>query len=334
MDKKNKSGSLVPESTQLVKSNTVTNDSYGTYPHNRPINDHVNLGVINLLKPKGPTSHEVTAWIKQILDIKKAGHSGSLDPSVDGLLPIMLGKATKAIRALRLSGKGYICLMRLHGPVKKMKILSVINEFQGQIFQIPPKVSAVKRSVRIRTIYCIEVLEIKENYVLMNIFCEAGTYIRKLCYDMGEALGCGANMQELRRIRTGPFDEMNAVTLQDVVDAFILWQKKGIEDELRSVVLPMEEGLSHLPSIIIRDTAVDAICRGASLAVPGVSKLDPNIKKGDTICIFTIKGEAVALSTAKMESNEIIDFETGIVAITERVIMDAGTYPSSWNKKL
>ncbi len=329
------SDSKLPSETErklIHVSNSSASMEYGCSPYMRLIDEHINRGVINLLKPKGPTSHEVTAWVKDILHLKKAGHSGSLDPGVDGLLPTMLGKATKTIRALRLSGKEYVCLMRLHSAVPDRKIIRVCSEFEGQIFQIPPLISAVKRAVRIRKIYYLEIIEIKDNLVLMRIGCEAGTYIRKLCHDIGEALGCGAHMQELRRTKTGPFNEDTAVTLHDVTDAYAFWEEHGDESELRRVILPMEEGLKHLPPIVIRDSAVDAICHGASLAVPGIVSLDSMIKKDDTVCIYTLKGEAVALSRAVMDTDEILENDSGIVAVTERVIMDAGTYPSIWSK--
>lgn len=165
-------------------------------------------GVVNLDKPRGPTSHEVTAWVKDILELSRAGHSGSLDPGVTGVQPIMLGKATKAVSALRLSGKEYVCLMRLHEPAPEKRVRSICKQFTGPIFQMPPIVSAVKREVRVRMIYYLEVIEVQDKSVLMRVGCEAGTYLRKLCHDIGTALGTGAHMQQLRRTKTGPFEKI------------------------------------------------------------------------------------------------------------------------------
>jgi len=317
----------------LHKTKAFTDSSYGCPPSMRPIGQHLLMGVVNLNKPSGPTSHEVTAWVKAILGLQRAGHSGSLDPGVTGLLPIMLGKATKTVSALRLSGKEYVCLMRLHDVIPERNIRKVCSEFTGSIYQMPPVISAVKRSIRIRHIYYLDVLEIDGPMVLMRVGCEAGTYIRKLCHDLGLALGCGAHMQQLIRTRTGPFKEDTAVTMQELKDAFVFWEEEGREDELRRVVRPMEEGLSHLPRIIVRDSAVDALCHGASLAVPGIVSLDPWIKQEQQICILTLKGEAVAIATSNMDSASIMDASNGLVARTERVIMDVDVYPKCWHRR-
>ncbi|WP_135606338.1 RNA-guided pseudouridylation complex pseudouridine synthase subunit Cbf5 [Methanococcoides sp. NM1] len=317
----------------VVKAHATTNAAYGCKPEDRPILDYINLGVVNIDKPVGPTSHEVTAWIRDMLGVSKAGHSGSLDPGVTGVLPVMLGKATKAVSALRLSGKEYICLMHLHNDIPEIKIRRVCKDFNGPIYQTPPIISAVKRQLRIRNIYYLDVLEIDGREVLMRVGCEAGTYLRKLCHDIGLILGCGANMKQLRRTGTGPFREDSLVTLYDLKDACVFWQEDNDETELRKLILPMEEGLSHLPRIIIRDTAVDAICRGAYLAVSGIVSFSKSIKKDDKVALFTLKGEAVALCKASMDSDELLNNDHGISCITERVIMDAAIYPRCWKAK-
>ena len=316
----------------VQRASATTNPDYGCVPSERPIREHIEMGVVNLDKTRGPTSHEVAAWIKRIVEVDRAGHSGSLDPKVTGLLPIMLGKATKAISALRLSGKEYVCLMHLHEKVPEDDIRRVCAEFTGPIYQMPPVKSAVRRATRIRTIYYNEVLEIDDagTSVLMRVGCEAGTYMRKLCHDIGLVLGCGAHMQELRRTKTGPFTEETAVSLHDLMDAYVFWKEDGDESELRRLILPMEDGLRHIPKIVIRDSAIDAICSGAMLAVPGIVSFSTGIKKGDFACILSQKGEAVALCKAAMDIDETLDKSAGIAAVTERVIMDAGTYPRGW----
>lgn len=327
------SGNSKDVDTMVVKAHATTNAAYGCRPEERPILDHINMGVVNIDKPQGPTSHEVTAWIRDMLGVSKAGHSGSLDPGVTGVLPVMLGKATKAVSALRLSGKEYICLMHLHGNVPEAKIRRVCKDFKGPIYQTPPVISAVKRQLRIRNIYYLDVLEVDGREVLMRVGCEAGTYLRKLCHDIGLILGCGANMKQLRRTGTGPFREDTLVTLYDLKDACVFWQEDNYETGLRKLILPMEAGLSHLPRIIIRDTAVDAVCRGAQLAVSGIVSFSKGINKDDKIALFTLKGEAVALCRSSMDSDELLDNDHGIACITERVIMDAAIYPSCWKAK-
>jgi H/ACA ribonucleoprotein complex subunit 4 len=248
-------------------------------------------------------------------------------------LPILLGKATKAVPALRLSGKEYVCLLKLHKKMPPKLVRKVCEEFTGPIYQIPPIKSAVKRALRIRTIYYIEVLEIEGSAVLFRVGCEAGTYIRKLCHDIGLALGCGGHMQELRRTKAGPFTERTLITLQDLVDAYVFWKEDGDESEIRRVIMPMESAVSHLQKIILRDSAVDAVCSGASLTVPGITSVDSNLVKGELTALFTLKGEFVALAKAEMNTEEILKASSGIAVTPVRVMMEAGTYPKGWTKK-
>lgn len=317
----------------LLKKPAKTDPRYGTYPDKRPILQYINLGVVNLDKPPGPTSHEVVAWVKKILNLRLAGHSGTLDPKVTGVLPIMLGDATKAVGALLEAGKEYICAMRLHRQVSEKKIREVFKEFTTTIYQRPPLKSAVKREIRMRKIYYLDILEIQGRDILFKVGCEAGTYIRKLCHDIGEAIGSGANMSALRRTRSGPFKEdKTLVRLHELKDAYVIWQEEGEESQLRRVILPMEYALQHLPKIYIRDTAVDAICHGADLAVPGVVSFESKIARGDQVAIFTLKGEAVALGIAQLSSDEILKARDGIAVNAKRVIMPPGTYPKSWSR--
>jgi len=318
----------------LVKSEDETDERFGRKPSERDIEEHIRKGVINLDKPAGPTSHEVTAWVKRILNLDKAGHSGTLDPKVTGLLPIMLEEATKAVDALLTAGKEYVCLMKLHKNMPEKKVEEVFEEFTGEIYQKPSIKSAVKRKTRVRRIYYMEILEIDGKSVLFKVGCEAGTYIRKLCHDIGLALGSGAHMQELRRTRTGPFHEDETlVTLHDLKDAYVEWKENNDERLLRKAILPMEYALLHIPKIVIRDSAVDALCHGAGLAAPGVLSLEGGIEKGDVVAIFTQKGEVVSLGRALMKSVEILKAATGMVATTDRVFLKPGTYPRAWKKK-
>jgi H/ACA ribonucleoprotein complex subunit 4 len=321
------------ERTLVRKSGAWTNPCYGHYPEKRPILEYIEKGVVNIDKPGGPTSHEVAAWVKDILGVNTAGHAGSLDPKVTGLLPTLLGKATKAVPALRLSGKEYVCLLKLHREMPPKLVRKVCEEFTGPIYQVPPIKSAVKRVLRVRTIYYLELIEIEGSSVLFRVGCEAGTYIRKLCHDIGLALGCGGHMQELRRTKAGPFTERTLITLQDLKDAYVFWKEDGDESEIRRVIRPMESAVSHLPKIILRDSAVDAICSGAYLAVPGITSLDSDLKKGDLVGLFTLKGELVALAKAEMTTEEILKASTGLAATPVRIMIKIGTYPKGWTKK-
>lgn len=248
-----------------------------------------------------------------------------------GVLPTALEEATKVIQALLVSGKEYVCVMKLHSKVSEDRIRAVLEEFQGEIYQMPPVRASVKRRLRTRKIYYTELLETVETDVLFKVGCEAGTYVRKLVHDMGEALGCGAHMRELRRTRAGPFvEDGDMVTLHDVFYRHSIWQETGDETMLRRFIQPMEKALELIPKIYVRDSAVDAICHGAHLAAPGVLSLETEIKAKDAIAVFTQKGEAVALAEATASTEEILRMGHGFVAKTERVLMPRGLYPKMW----
>ncbi|MBU3965802.1 MAG: RNA-guided pseudouridylation complex pseudouridine synthase subunit Cbf5 [Euryarchaeota archaeon] len=318
----------------FIKSEDANEKIFGKRPDERPIQEYIQKGVINLDKPAGPTSHEVTSWVKKILEIEKAGHSGTLDPNVTGLLPVMLGHSTKAVDALLNAGKEYICLMKLHTQVPEKELKQVFKEFKGEIYQKPSIISAVRRETRIRNIYYLELLEVEDKNVLFRVGCEAGTYIRKLCHDMGMAMGKGAHMQELRRSKSGPFREDDTlITLHDLKDAYVEWKENGSEAILRKVILPMERAFWHLPKLVIRDNAVDALCHGAGLAAPGVLTVESDIEKGDPVAVFTQKGEAVSFGVAQMKTLDILKAATGIVVTTDRVFLEPGTYPKGWKAK-
>ena len=314
----------------LIREKEGTDPSHGWEPRSRPIREYLETGVINLDKPPGPSSHEVVAWVKRLLDLQRAGHGGTLDPKVSGVLPITLGRSTRIISFIMKSGKEYVGLMETHCDVGDAQLSNTAKEFTGPIYQLPPVRSAVKRALRIRNIYSIQILERKGKFVLIRVDCEAGTYIRKLFHDMGEVIGCGAHMRELRRVRAGPFKEESSLTLHDLLDAITHWKDSGDESLLRKVVCPIEESLWQFPKVVIRDSAVDALCHGASLASPGVLTVDEGIREGDLVCLMTLKGELVSFARAAMSSESILKSDHGIAAKTSRTVMPPGTYPKGW----
>ena len=267
----------------LIKINDSTIDeNYGYYPFKRPIENLLNYGLILLDKPPGHTSHEIVSYVKKILGLEKAGHSGTLDPGTTGLLPIGLEEGTKIVPVLLLGPKEYVALARIHNQIPVEKLIKILKEFTGPIFQKPPQRSSVKRQTRIRTIYEMDLLDQFDRLVLLRVLCESGTYIRKLIYDIGEILEDGASMIELRRTKVMGFnDETKFVRLHDLVDAFFLYKEKNEENKLRKLILPIETALTDISAVTIRDTAVDALCHGAQLALPGVVSIPKNLKKND-----------------------------------------------------
>lgn len=307
----------------LIRLESETDSSYGCNPNKRPLNELITYGIVNINKTQGPTSHQVTDYVKKILNLKHAGHSGTLDPNVTGSLIIALEDATRVVQNLLKAGKEYVCLMHVHDKVDELKLKQTINSFVTKIDQMPPRKSAVKRQWRQREIYYITILEIKEQDVLFKVGCEAGTYIRKLCHDIGEKLNTGASMTQLIRTRVGPFDESTMCTLYELKDAF----EANDEKKLRKIIQPMETAVKHLPKIWIYDEAVDSLCHGSVLAIPGISKLESNIKENELVAVLTLKNELVCTGNSQKSSEEIMNEKKGIVIKPSKVYMKRNIYP-------
>lgn len=312
-----------------VKAEEETNPDYGCSPEERPMSQYIRFGMLVIDKTPGPTSHEVASWIKKLLELDKVGHGGTLDPKVTGVLPVTLQNSTKIVQALLDSGKEYVCVMRTHEDVSEGKVRETLQHFTGEIYQRPPLRSSVSRRLRTRYIYDIDFIENEDRNWLFKVACQSGTYIRKLCYDVGELIGCGAHMQELRRIRSGPFTEDDMFSLYDLSEA-VDFKQEGDEAPLRRIIRPFEDAAQLLPKIWIRDSAVEAICNGAQLAVPGILRYESGIQVNDLVTVMTQKDEAVALMRTNMSSGKIQTEDNGISATTERVLMPRGIYPKTW----
>jgi len=313
----------------LVKFEEGTDESFGKHPEERSVEELLETGVVLVDKPQGPSSHEVTSWVKKMLNASKAGHSGTLDPNVSGVLPVGLNRATRVMGLMLKGSKEYVGIIKFHKEVGEEEVVNMFQKFTGEVEQIPPVKSAVRRVLRKRKVYYLEALEFNGREVLFRVGCEAGTYIRKLCFDIGKELGCGANMLELRRTKVGRIEENQLSTLQEVKDAFWLWEERGEEREMRRVVHPVEK-VVDLKRVWLRDSAVESICSGAALAAPGVAKVEEGINIGDTVALMSLKDELVAIGVAEASSQQMYEMEKGVVAKTKRVMMKKGTYPKCW----
>ena len=287
-------------------------------------------GVFLADKPQGPTSHQVSAWVRDLVGAERAGHGGTLDPRVTGVLPIAFNEATRALDALLAGDKEYVGVLELHQDVADEKVRDMVRRFTGAIYQMPPVRSAVKRELRVRTIHEFDLVEREGRLVLFRTRCESGTYIRTLANDLGEALGVGAHLVDLRRTRNGPFLESEAHPLTELQDAIAFWREDADDAALRRLVLPMERLLAHLPKIVLKDTAVDAVCHGANLMVPGVAAMDAGAAKGALVALVTAKGEGIALARTLLSPSQVESARKGVVADIERVLMEPGTYPKGW----
>eukprot|EP01036_Dinobryon_divergens_P025162 gene25162-33683_t len=304
----------------------------GMSPLKRSLVEYMHYGVINLDKPANPSSHEVVAWVKRMLRVEKTGHSGTLDPKVTGCLIVCIDRATRLAKAQQSAGKEYVGIVRLHSAVENVaKLYSAVETLTGALFQRPPLIAAVKRQLRIRTIYESKLYEYDaaKHLGVFWISCEAGTYVRTLCVHLGLLVGTGGHMQELRRVRSGIMSENdNMCTMHDLLDAQYLFDTAKDESYLRRVVMPLETLLTNFKRIV--DSAVNAICYGAKLMIPGLLRFADGIDCGDEIVMITTKGEAIAMGIAQMNTAVMATVDHGVVAKIKRVIMERDTYPRRW----
>ncbi|ASK63482.1 tRNA pseudouridine(55) synthase TruB [Virgibacillus phasianinus] len=264
-------------------------------------------GILPLWKPKGMTSHDCVAKIRRLYQTKKVGHTGTLDPGVEGVLPICIGQATKIVPYLTNTEKVYIAELSLgsstdtedaSGKVINQKqvnyvpsneeIETVLKQFRGQIIQIPPMYSAVKvngrklyeyaranktveRPKRKVSIHQLQLLGTADNRINLKIVCSKGTYIRTLCVDIGEALGYPAHMSDLVRTKTGSFMREDTVTFEQI-------ETKVEEQKQAELLLPMIEGLSHLDYYSVDEDTCKKVLFGQKLKKPMINlKTDPFI---------------------------------------------------------
>jgi H/ACA ribonucleoprotein complex subunit 4 len=311
----------------LVKKEAKTDEDLGIYPQDRKTEEILDYGVIIINKPQGPTSHQVSDYVKKILLIKKSGHSGTLDPNVHGVLPIAIGRATKVVQALLNSGKEYVGIMHLHKDVGENKLKRIIkSHFTGIISQTPPLKSSVKRVRRQREVYYFDILEKDGQDAMFIVGCQAGTYIRKLVHDLGQKLKVGAHMQELRRTKAGPYDEKILYTLQDLIDAYHYYKQEDNDKLIRNIIQPIESAVEHLPKIWVFDSTIESMCHGADLKIPGISRINDHIEIDKMVAIMSLKDELIALGKASLDSESIIKQDRGIAVKTEKVFMEPGTY--------
>ena len=319
----------------MHKISSNTSAPYGTPPSMRSVESLLSSGVVIINKQSGPSSHQVAAWLTDSLELEATGHGGTLDPNVTGVLPVSLGRASKVIKVLQESSKEYICHLRLGKDPGRKKLDEVFSKFIGPIYQIPPFQAAVKRELRIRRIYSLEILEHKSKSVLFRVECEGGTYIRNLCDDVASIIGTKGIMEQLIRTKSGPFNLEDSFSLIEAHDIFQSWKASSDEDRIRKLLRPLEDMLVDLPKIEVKDSAVDAICHGADLAIPGISAVSKKMKRGQLVSLVSGQGESIALGRATVDGKEIIDKknEKGKAVKLERVIMERGTYPREWKSK-
>ncbi|MGD9275863.1 MAG: RNA-guided pseudouridylation complex pseudouridine synthase subunit Cbf5 [Candidatus Pacearchaeota archaeon] len=260
-----------------------------TLKQKKSVKDLLEFGIININKPSGPTSFNISDFVRKTLNLRKTSHFGTLDPKVTGVLPIALNRACKLTGYFLGEDKEYIGIMRIHKDVTKKEIEKKIKEkFTGKIKQLPPLKSRVKRELREREIKEFKILEINDKDILFKTNVQGGTYIRKLIDDLGRELGIGAHMLELRRIRAGIFTEddktypsANLYDFEKVCEEY----KNGNEELLRKIIIPGEIISELFPAIKIKKENLKQIFTGKPIHEKDLVKKE-KIKKGETIIVF------------------------------------------------
>ncbi|HXQ79495.1 MAG TPA: RNA-guided pseudouridylation complex pseudouridine synthase subunit Cbf5 [Thermoplasmata archaeon] len=282
-------------------------------------------------KPRGPSSHQVTAWARDLLGVSVAGHAGTLDPNVSGLLWVGVGPALKLLPLVLEFPKRYVASVVLHGPVPVKEVEKMLQEFTGPIYQTPPVRSAVKRERRVRTIHRLELVEADGPRLLLDLTADSGTYVRTLAVDLGEALGLGGHMEELRRVATGPFREKQSVALATLADAAAA-RAAGDPAPLLALLHPIEEVWREFPAIVVKDAAASALAHGAGLASGGILALPKPFSRGARVALVTRSGELVATGVALRGSDEVGQVKHGWVVDETRVFVDPVRFPALWQK--
>ena len=247
---------------------------------------------------------------------------------------VCIDRATRLVKSQQSAGKEYVAVFKLHSAVESIaKVNQGLEKLRGALFQRPPLISAVKRQLRVRTVYNSTLLDYDQdrNMGVFWVSCEAGSYIRTMCVHLGLVLGVGGQMLELRRVRSGIQSEKdNMVTMHDVLDAQYMYENHKDETMLRRVIKPLEGLLVGHKRIIMKDSSVNAVCYGAKIMLPGVLRYEDGIEMNQEIVIVTTKGEAIALAIALMTTSTMASCDHGVCAKIKRVIMERDTYPRKW----
>jgi H/ACA ribonucleoprotein complex subunit 4 len=247
----------------------------------KSVKELLEFGIINIDKPSGPTSFDVSELVMKKLSLRKTSHFGTLDPKVTGVLPVALNRACKLTGYFIGEDKEYVGIMRIHRDVALKEIEKAIKEkFTGKITQLPPVKSRIKRQERQREIKSFKILEKDGQNILFRAEVEGGTYIRKLISDLGDYMKIGAHMLELRRVRAGIFKEETSVNLYDF--------EKAIEDEnkLKEIIIPGEIITDLYPVVQIKNEYLSKVLHGSPIHDNFLSK-KIKFKSGESICIFS-----------------------------------------------
>ena len=316
----------------ILDKDAKTSPDYGTIPGDRTIEQLLESCFILLDKSPGPSSHQVSAWARDMMGLEKLGHGGTLDPFASGLLPLLSGKAMRLTGKILTHDKSYLALFKFGKKLERNEIEEKMAMLTGKVYNVPPEISAVRVQVRTRKISRFDILDFDGTSLLTHIECEAGTYVRTMARDLGLLLDTPVELKELRRPSSGEFNLNQSITMQQLADAYWLWKEKGDGNAMLRILHPIEDMLSDLPRVVVKDGAAAALSHGAPLLRPGVVSIDEELSVGSEVLLVTMKGEAVAIAKMSQNSKVIPDMNQGEVAKPNCVLMKEDTYPRSWKK--
>ncbi len=273
-------------------------------------------GVVVINKPPGHTSHEITGFVKKITGAKRSGHAGTLDPDVSGVLPVAIGKATKLLRYIAGKEKTYVGIVRFKKEQTQSEIETLFKKFTGELVQTPPKMSAVRKAPRKRTVYELKLLEVNGHNALFITRVDAGTYIRTLCEDIGKICG-GARMEELRRIAVGRISEKQSHTMEELIDAMWFYKEKKDPSLLLRMIKPPERFID-LKKAFIKESALDSIFSGAQVMAPALESLETGVQKNDRVAMFC-GDRFIGVGIAQLSAEEAKKSGHGLAIKLERV---------------
>ena len=316
--------------TIILDDAAVTDDAIGTYPDQKTIEQRLESGFFLLDKGAGPTSHQVAAWVRDMLELPRLGHGGTLDPFATGVLPLMSGKAMRLTKQILEHDKTYIAVFQFKNDVEQDALDAVMQQLTGRIYNVPPEISAVRVQVRTRKIHDFSLLDQSSKRIVARIRCEAGTYIRTMARDMGLFLDQPVELKELRREDSGRFALKDCVQLHEIADAVWLWKECNEGEALLRMLHPTEKLLAGLPRIVVKDSAVAALAHGAPLLRPGIVSIPSDLTSGQNVLVTSMKGEAVCFVKVNCDSESITNMEKGEIARPSAVLMNDDVYPRRW----
>ena len=316
--------------TIIIDDAAVTDDAIGTYPDQKTIEQRLESGFFLLDKGAGPTSHQVAAWVRDMLELPRLGHGGTLDPFATGVLPLMSGKAMRLTKQILEHDKTYIAVFQFKNDVEQDALDAVMEQLTGRIYNVPPEISAVRVQVRTRKIHDFSLLDQSSKRIVARIRCEAGTYIRTMARDMGLFLDQPVELKELRREDSGRFTLKDCVQLHEIADAVWLWKECNEGEALLRMLHPTEKLLAGLPRIVVKDSAVAALAHGAPLLRPGIVSIPSDLTSGQNVLVTSMKGEAVCFVKVNCDSESITNMEKGEIARPSAVLMNDDVYPRRW----